>query len=581
MNIYTRLLNEIRPHWKTMTAAMIWSVIMAGMEMVPPMLTKPLIDVALKQGQLHLLYMLCAGLIAALVMRTISHHLRMRFTGIVAHRLLYQVRTNLYDHLQKLSLSYYGNKRTGAIMSRVTNDVAILEQFITEGVRDFTINALRVVIIAGILFNTNPKLTLLVLLPTIPLVWGTRVFKTRIRASYKTMRRRLADMNSILSDTVGGIRVVQIFGQEEHEADKFRVKGREFQEAGISTQMLQSVYLPSVNLTFGVGIIVVWLVGGNEVINHQLTVGDLLKFSAFVAMFYSPVQSLANTFNLFANTQTSGERIYEIMDTEPDIESKIDAVALPSMQGRIEMENLTFGYDSSENALTDINLVIEPGQMIGLVGPSGSGKSTMVQLISRFYDVKSGVLKVDGTDVRDISLQDLRAHISMVPQDPYLFHGSIRENIAYGRPDARFEDVLDAARAANAHDFIMKLTNGYDTHVGERGTKLSGGQRQRIAIARAILDNPRILILDEATSAVDTESEFLIQQALENLMKGRTTVAIAHRLSTVKNADKLIVLEDGRIAEEGTHDELLEIEGGLYRKLVEMQTQLGKETVMI
>ena len=581
MNVYSRLLNEIRPHWKTMSAAMFWSVLMAGMEMVPPLLTKPLIDVALKQRKLDLLYWLCGGLVLALVMRTISHHLRMRYTGIVAHRVLYQVRTNLYDHLQKLSLAFYGNKRTGAIMSRVTNDVAILEQFITEGVREFTINALRVVIIAGILFNTNPKLAFLVLLPTIPLVWGTRVFKTRIRAAYKTMRRRMADMNSILSDTVGGIRVVQIFGQEEHEADKFRAKSREFQDAGISTQFLQSIFIPSVNLTFGIGVIVVWLVGGNEVFNERLTVGSLVMFSAFVSQFYSPVQSLANTFNLFANTSTSGERIYEIMDTEPDIESKKDALALPNMEGRIELENVSFGYDSSENALTDINLSIEPGQMIGLVGPSGSGKSTMVQLISRFYDVKKGVLKVDGTDVRDISLQDLRAHISMVPQDPYLFHGSIRANIAYGRPDARFEDVMAAARAANAHDFIMKLGQGYDTHVGERGTKLSGGQRQRIAIARAILDNPKILILDEATSAVDTESEFLIQNALENLMKGRTTVAIAHRLSTVKNADKLVVLDGGRIAEEGTHDELMDRDGGIYKKLVEMQTQLGKETVMI
>ena len=581
MNIYARLLNEIRPHWKMMSAAMFWSVLMAAMEMVPPALTKPLIDVALKQKKLDLLYLLCFGLIAALLIRTGSHHIRMRFTGIVAHRVLYQVRTNLYDHLQKLSLAFYGNKRTGQIMSRVTNDVAILEQFITEGVREFTINSLRVIIIAGILFHTNPKLAFLVLLPTIPLAWGTQVFKKRIRASYKTMRRRLADMNSILSDTVGGIRVVQIFGQEEHEADKFRAKSREFQDAGVSTQYLQSIFIPSVNLTFGIGLIVVWLVGGNEVFNNRLTVGELVMFSGYVALFYSPVQSLANTFNLFANTSTSGERIYEIMDTQPDIETKSNALALPTMEGRIEMEDVTFGYDSSENALTNINLTIEPGQMVGLVGPSGSGKSTMVQLISRFYDVKKGALKVDGTDVRDIDLVDLRAHISMVPQDPYLFHGSIRDNIAYGRPDARFEDVLAAARAANAHDFIMKLNQGYDTHVGERGTKLSGGQRQRIAIARAILDDPKILILDEATSAVDTESEFLIQNALENLMKGRTTVAIAHRLSTVKNADKLVVLENGRIAEEGTHDELMEHEDGIYHKLVNMQTQLGKETVMI
>ena len=564
-----------------MTAAMLWSVVMTAMEMVPPALTKPLIDRALPDRDGPLLHMLAYALIAALILRTISHHLRMKQTGIVAHNVLYQVRTNLYDHLQKLSLAFYGNKRTGAIMSRVTNDVAVFEQFIVEGVREFTLNALRILIIAALLFHTNAYLAFMVLIPTIPLAIGTRVFQTRIRASYKTMRKRLADMNSILSDTIGGIRVVQIFGQEEHEADKFRSKSREFQIAGLSTQNLQAVFIPSVNLTFGIGLVIVWFVGGNEVLAGRLTPGEFVMFSGYVGLFYSPVQSLANTFNLFANTTTSAERIYEIMDTDADIESKPNAVALPQMEGRIEMENLSFGYDSSESALTNINLTIEPGQMIGLVGPSGSGKSTMVQLISRFYDVKEGALKVDGTDVRDIDLQDLRAHISMVPQDPYLFHGSIRENIAYGRPDASFEDVLEAARAANAHEFIMKLAHGYDTHVGERGTKLSGGQRQRIAIARAILDNPRILILDEATSAVDTESEFLIQNALENLMKGRTTVAIAHRLSTVKNADKLIVLDGGQIVEEGTHDELVEVDGGLYKKLVEMQTQLGKEAVMI
>ena len=581
MNIYSRLLGELRPHWKLMTAAMVWSVVMTVMEMVPAYLTKSLIDNALEKRDVALLHWLCAALVGALILRTISHHIRMRYSGIVAHRVLYQVRTNLYDHLQKLSLAFYGNKRTGQIMSRVTNDVAILEQFIIEGVREFSLNALRILIIAAILFHTNASLALLVLIPTIPLAWGTRVFQKQIRAAYKTMRKRLADMNSILSDTIGGIRVVQIFGQEEFEADKFRTKSREFQTAGLSTQLLQSVFLPSVNLCFGIGLVIIWIVGGKQVLERQLTVGEFVMFSGYVAMFYQPVQNLANTFNLFANTSTSGERIYEIMDTEPDIESKRAAQALPEMEGKIELRDVSFGYDSSENALTDVNLTIEPGQLIGLVGPSGSGKSTLVQLISRFYDVKDGAVIIDGRDVRDVELRDLRAHISMVPQDPYLFHGTIRGNIAYGRPDARFEDVMEAARAANAHEFIMKLPNGYDTHVGERGTKLSGGQRQRIAIARAILDDPRILILDEATSAVDTESEFLIQGALENLMKGRTTVAIAHRLSTVKNADKLVVLDGGRISEIGTHDELMDHQGGIYKKLVEMQTNLGKETVMI
>jgi len=487
------------------------------------------------------------------------------------------VRTELYEHLQKLSLTFYGTKRTGQIMSRVTNDVAVFEQFIVEGIRESLINGLRVVIIFGILFNANPTLTLYTLIPTIPLIWATRAFQKRIGASYRTMRRRLADMNSILNDTIGGIKVVQIFGQEEYEANKFRTKSREFANAGNATQSLQSLFFPGVAFAFGIGQVIVWLIGGREVINGQLSAGELVMFSGYVSQFYAPVQTLSQSANLYANTSASAERIYEIMDTQPDIQSKTEATPIQQMDGKIELENVYFGYDSGEPALENVNLTVEPGQMIGLVGPSGSGKSTLVQLISRFYDVKDGTVKIDGHDIRDLNLKDLRSHISVVPQEPYLFHGTIRDNIAYGRPDASFEDVLMAAKSANTHEFIMKMPDGYDTHVGERGTKLSGGQRQRIAIARAILDNPRILILDEATSAVDTESEVLIQNALENLMEGRTTLAIAHRLSTVKNADKLVVLEAGKIVEEGTHTELMDVEDGLYRRLVEMQTQLGKE----
>lgn len=552
---------------------------MAIAEMIPAALTKPLIDKAIYGKNGELLIQLSLFLFIALFVRTICHYVRMIYTGKLAHKVLFQVRTQLYEHLQKLSMSFYGTKRTGQIMSRVTNDVAVFEQFIVDGIRESLINGLRVLVIAGILFSTNPKLALWVLVPTLPLIWATRAFQKRIGASYRTMRRRLADMNSILSDTIGGIKVVQIFGQEEFEAQKFRAKSREFAAAGNSTQFLQALFMPSVALAFGVGQVIVWLVGGREVIANRLTAGELVMFSGYVAQFYAPVQTLANSFNMYANTAASAERIYEIMDTQPDIQSKEAAMPIQEMDGKIELENVSFGYDSGELSIDHVNLTVEAGQMIGLVGPSGSGKSTLVQLISRFYDVKGGAVKIDGHDIRDLNLKDLRSHISVVPQEPYLFHGTIRENIAYGRPDASFEDVLMAAKSANTHEFIMKMPDGYDTHVGERGTKLSGGQRQRIAIARAILDDPKILILDEATSAVDTESEVLIQNALENLMEGRTTLAIAHRLSTVKNADKLVVLEAGKIVEEGTHNELMDVEDGLYRKLVEMQTQLGKEEI--
>ncbi|HEX8465082.1 MAG TPA: ABC transporter ATP-binding protein [Abditibacterium sp.] len=578
MNVYRRLSNEILPHWKLLAGSLGFSVIMAAAEMVPAALTRPLIDNAIYGRDWALLKMLATALVVALCFRTVSHFARMIFTGRLAHRVLYQVRTHLYEHLQKLSLSFYQNKRTGQIMSRVTNDVAVLEQFIVEGIRESVVNMLRVVIISGILFHTNPKLTLLTLLPTLPLIWITRTFQKRIRSSYRQMRRRLADMNSILSDTIGGIRVVQIFGQEEFEADKFRSKGQEFADAGNATQFMQALYMPSVALAFGAGQVIVWLYGGREVFANRLTAGELVMFSGYVSQFYAPVQTLANSANLFANTSASAERIYEILDTQPDISSLPEAKPLPQMVGEIDLENVSFGYDAGENSIEGINLHVDAGQMIGLVGPSGSGKSTLVSLITRFYDVTDGAIKIDGHDIREVDLKDLRSNISVVPQEAYLFHGTIRDNIAYGRPDASFLDVMNAARAANAHEFIMRQSEGYDTHVGERGTKLSGGERQRISIARAILDDPKILILDEATSAVDTESEVLIQTALDFLMEGRTTLAIAHRLSTVKNADKLVVMEQGKIVEEGTHEELITLEDGLYKRLVDMQTKLGSES---
>jgi ABC-type multidrug transport system fused ATPase/permease subunit len=576
MNMYARLFDEIRPHWKLIVGALGFSMAMAMLELVPALLTRSLVDDALIGRNPQLLYGLAIALMVALVLRTIAHWARMIFTGRLAQLVLYQLRTKLYEHLQKLSLSFYNNKRTGQIMSRVTNDVNVMEQFIVEGVRDMTVNALKVAIIIVILFATNPQLALLTLIPTVPLAWGTREFGSRIRHKYRTMRRRLADMNSILSDTISGIQVVQVFRQEEFEADKFRSKSREFLDAGIASQGLQAMFYPSVNFAFGVGQVIVWVVGGREVLAGRLKTGELVMFSGLVAQFYAPVQVLSQMSNLFASTAASAERVYEILDLEPDIQSEPHSLPMADVKGEVVFENVTFGYDSSEPALQEVNLRVAPGQTVGLVGPSGSGKSTLVSLISRFYDVTDGAVKIDGRDVREVDLKDLRANISVVLQEPYLFHGTIRDNIAYGRPEASFEDVLAASRAANAHEFVMKLGDGYDTHVGERGTKLSGGQRQRISIARAILDDPRILILDEATSAVDTESEALIQEALDNLMKDRTTIAIAHRLSTVKNADKLIVMENGRVIEEGTHDELVRHEDSLYKRLVEMQSKLSE-----
>jgi ATP-binding cassette, subfamily B, bacterial len=575
MNVYARLWDEVRPHWKLALAGMLLSMSMATFELLPSVLTQRLIDDALGKKNLNLLYVLAAMLFGMLILRTLSHAARMMCLGRLAQMVLFQIRTRLYEHLQSLSMSFYQNKRTGQIMSRVTNDVNVIEQFIVESIRDGIINVVKLILIAAILLWTNWQLALITLLPTAPLAWGTKHFSQKVRTGYRTMRRRLADMNAILSDTIGGIRVVQVFGQEENEAAKFRAKSLDFQQAGIWTNKLQAIFYPGVNLAFGIGQVLVWLLGGREVIEGRLSLGHLVMFSGLVAQFYAPVQVLSQMSNLLASTSAAGERVYDILDMQPDIKTEPNARPLRAVEGAVKFENVTFGYDSGDPTIQEINLEIKPGETVGLVGPSGSGKSTLVSLISRFYDVNEGRVLVDGKDVRDVDLQDLRRQISAVLQEPYLFHGTIRDNIAYGRPDASFEDVMMAARMANAHDFIMRLPDAYDTHVGERGTKLSGGERQRISIARAILDDPKILILDEATSAVDTESEVQIQQALDNLMAGRTTLAIAHRLSTVKNADKLVVMEAGKIVELGTHDELIQKEDGLYRRLVDMQSKLG------
>jgi ABC-type multidrug transport system fused ATPase/permease subunit len=426
----------------------------------------------------------------------------------------------------------------------------------------------------------HPKLAVLTLLPTPMMVLGSYLFAKKIGGIYSRIYRRRAGLYRVLSDTISGIRIVKAFGQEKREIGSFEDKSRDFADATTESIKLTSVFSPTMVMLTALGTLVIYSYGGYLVVSGKegLTIGDLLMFLTLMAQFYAPVQTLTELTNTFQSAAVACERVFGIIDAPSEVADTVDAKPIEEMKGHFVLDHVHFSYEKSERILKRINFEVQPGEIIGLVGATGSGKSTLVKLISRFYDPTRGRILLDGRDLREIRLQDLRRHIGMVLQETFLFGSTIRENIAYGRPDATNDEVVGAARAANAHDFIMAMPDAYDSRVGERGLSLSGGERQRVAIARAILMDPTILILDEATSAVDTVTELQIQEALDRLMKGRTVFAIAHRLSTLKNAHRLMVMDKGEIVETGTHAELMAKEGGIYRNLVEIQNLFARRS---
>ncbi len=567
-----KLKRFVKPFRWYLLLALALAVAISLLSTVGPLLVRRAIDVDIPSGdfsQLSKTALTYLGIMFLIEVLSVSQRYVMSWTG---QHMLYSMRRALFSHLQDLGLDFYDKLQAGRIMSRVTSDVESLNQLISSGVLGLLTDLVTLVAIMAIMIQMNLKLALatLTVVPLLFLVVWT--LRTRMTRAYHLVRRRIADIAANLQESISGMKIVQAFSREELNAEKFSDTNYESFQAQLEAARLHALFHPMVDIISAFGSALIVYYGGLRMAwnDPTVTVGTIVAFLNYMTRFFWPIRNLTQVYNLILQAGVSSERVFEILDTEPNVKDKQGAIELGKVQGHVKFNNVVFGYEPGLPVLHGISLEARPNETIALVGPTGAGKSSIINLLCRFYDVDEGEILVDGIDIRDVTVESLRRNMGIVLQDTFIFSGTVRDNIRYGRLDATDEEVERAAKIVGAHDFIMRLPDGYDTEVRERGSRLSVGQRQLLSFARALLADPRILILDEATSSVDAYTEYLIQKALEKLFEGRTSIVIAHRLSTIRNADRIYVIQDGRVAEVGNHEELM-AKGGLYKSLYEKQ----------
>lgn len=570
MTLYLRILSYIKPYMHRLLFAMVCTIMAAAGNLYIPWIIKDMIDEVLADKNGTMLNWIAASIIAIFIVRGLFWYGQNYLMSYVGQSVIIDIRAAVFKKLQRLSVSFYGKNKTGTIMSYVTNDVNALQSAMVENTIEMITEGFILIGSVVAMIYLDWRLTLFTVCTFPVVLWFMEFFGKKIRKTGGRIQECTADITSVLQESVASARVIKSFVREDYEVDRFDVENKANFRANMKNAQLMATLTPVVELVAAIGVTMIIWYGGNNVINGTITAGSLVAFLTYAVNISNPIKRLTRVIGNIQKALAAAQRVFMIIDMPEEIAESRDAKQLPEVSGKVEFQNVSFAYNDKGNVITDLSFSVKPGEVIAIVGPSGAGKSTIANLLPRFYDVNKGDIKIDGHSVREVTLDSLREQVGIVPQETMLFNGSVYNNILYGRLDATKEEIEAAAKAANAHDFIMQLTDGYETKLGDRGVNLSGGQRQRIAIARAILKNPRILILDEATSALDTESERVVQEALDRLMVGRTSFVIAHRLSTVKNADKILVLEKGNLVESGTHDELLALDG-LYAHLYKIQ----------